>query len=122
MQGLNPLQYASLAKACPNTCFIWAHMGGHQVIDFMMLAKRLENVYFDCSYSLLYFRGSSIPQNMVYAMKSMRFERIFYGSDYPDRTIKESLHSSIDVLDEFGVTDSQKEKLLYSNFKEFMSW
>lgn len=122
MQGFSPLAYAALAKACPNTRFIWAHMGGHHVIDFMMLAKRLENVHFDCSYSLLYFRGSSIPQNMVYAMRSMRFERVFYGSDFPDRTIKESLNASIEVLDEFGVNDTQKERLLYGNFKEFMSW
>ncbi len=122
MQGFNPLAYAKLAKDCPDTRFIWAHMGGHHVIDFMMLAKRLENVYFDCSYSLLYFRGSSIPQNMVYAMNSMRFERIFYGSDYPDRSIKESVELSLDVLNQYGVNDEQQEKLLYSNFKDFMSW
>lgn len=122
MQGFNPLEYAKLATDCPNTQFIWAHMGGHHVLDMMMLAKRLENVHFDCSYSLLYFRGSSIPQNMVYAMNSMRFERVFYGSDYPDRDIQTSLTSSIEVLTELGVTETKLEKLLYQNFKEFMQW
>lgn len=122
MQGFNPLEYAALAKACPETRFIWAHMGGHHVIDMMMLAKRLDNVYFDCSFSLLYFRGSSVPQDMVYAMNSMRFERVFYGSDYPDRDIQESLTQSIELLTSLGVTSSQLDKLLYQNFKEFMQW
>ena len=64
------------------------------VLDFMMLAKRLPNVYMDCSYSLLYYQGSPTLKNLVYAMKSMKMERIFYGSDYPDREIKESLDLS----------------------------
>jgi len=122
MHGFNVLEYSTLAKNCPNTRFIWAHMGGHHVIDMMMLAKRLENVYFDFSFSLLYFQGSSIPQNIVYAMNSMRFERIFYGSDYPDRSIETTLLSSIEVLKNLKVNDIQLEKLLYSNFKEFMAW
>ncbi|GAA0815556.1 TatD family hydrolase [Colwellia asteriadis] len=122
MQGFNPLHYAKLAKECPQTRFIWAHMGGHHVLDMMMLAKRLENVYFDCSYSLLYFRGSSVPQNMVYAMNSMRFERVFYGSDYPDRNIKTSLNESVALLKSLQVNDEQLEKLLYTNFKSFMQW
>jgi len=122
MQGFSPLDYAALAKRQPNTRFIWAHMGGHYVLDMMMLAKRLANVYFDCSYSLLYFRGSSVPQNMIYAMQSMRFERIFYGSDYPDRDIASSLNQSLAVFAQFGLTDPQLEKVLYLNFKEFMAW
>jgi len=122
MQGFNPLEYAALAKACPETRFIWAHMGGHHVLDMMMLAKRLENVYFDCSFSLLYFRGSSVPQDMVYAMNSMRFERIFYGSDYPDRDVQSSLTESIELLSNLKVTSLQLEKLLYQNFKDFMQW
>jgi hypothetical protein len=47
MQGFHPLRYASLARQCPQTRIIWAHMGGHYVLDFMMLAKRLPNVYLD---------------------------------------------------------------------------
>jgi predicted TIM-barrel fold metal-dependent hydrolase len=65
MQGFDCLSYAAVARQCPNTRIIWAHMGGHHVLDFMMLAKRLPNVYMDTSYSLLYYRGSAVPANMV---------------------------------------------------------
>jgi len=122
MQGFSPIRYATLAQKCPQTKIIWAHMGGHHVIDFMMLAKRLPNVYMDMSYSLLYYRGSSVPMNMVYAMRSMRFERVFYGSDYPDRPLAQSLKSSLEVLRKYGVADAELQMLMYSNVANCFGW
>lgn len=122
MQGFDALRYAALARECPGTRIIWAHMGGHHVLDFMMLAKRLPNVFMDMSYSLLYFRGSAVPMNMVYAMRSMRFERIFYGSDYPDRPLGESLQASLEVLRTHGVGEADLGKLLAGNACRFFGW
>ena len=119
MQGFDPTHYSTLAKNCPNTRIIWAHMGGHHVIDFMMLAKRLPNVYMDMSYSLLYYRTSSVIVDMIYAMRSMKFNRIFYGSDYPDRSLQSSLIDSIAELRNNNVTDAQLQKLIYSNAVNF---
>ena len=122
MQGFDHLRYAELARQCTGTRIIWAHMGGHHVLDFMMLAKRLPNVYMDMSYSLLYYRSSAVPMNMVYAMRSMRFDKIFYGSDYPDRSLIESLNSSIEVLRANGVGEPELRKLLSGNACRFFGW
>ena len=122
MQGFSAINYALLAKQCPNTRIIWAHMGGHHVIDFMMLAKRLPNVYFDFSYSLLYYQKSSIPNKMVFAMRSMKFDRIFYGSDYPDRTIKDTLNGSVKLLQEQGLDELNLSKVMGFNAKLFFGW
>lgn len=122
MQGFSPAHYSTLAKNCPNTRIIWAHMGGHHVIDFMMLAKRLPNVYMDMSYSLLYYRTSSVILDMIYAMRSMKFNRIFYGSDYPDRSLKRSLIDSIAELKNNNVSEAELEKLVYSNAVSFFGF
>jgi len=122
MQGGTMLKYANLAKACPDTNIIVAHMGGHHVIDLMMLVKRVKNLFLDTSYSLLYYRGSTHVQNMIYAMRSMRFERIFYGSDYPDRTVAETLGQSRQVMIDHGMTDEEMDAILYQNAKEFFAW
>lgn len=119
MDGFSPLKFAELARACPKSKIIWAHMGGHTAIDMVMLAKRLPNVYMDFSFSLLYYRGSSVPRDLVYGMRSMKFERIFYGSDYPDRSIKETKDASVELLRELGLTDNQLDKVLYQNAVEF---
>lgn len=122
MHGFSPIKYATLAQRCPKTRIIWAHMGGHHVIDFMMLAKRLPNVYFDFSYSLLYYQSSSVPKDMVYAMRSMRFKRIFYGSDYPDRTISDSLGGTLDYLSSQGLDKEELGKIMGLNAREFFGW
>jgi predicted TIM-barrel fold metal-dependent hydrolase len=122
MQGFSPLKYASLARQCPKTRIIWAHMGGHYVIDFMMLAKRLPNVYFDLSYSLLYYQTSSIPGDMIFAMRSMKFDRVFYGSDYPDRSIVVSLELSRQFMRSQGLTEENMAKIMGRNAREFFGW
>lgn len=122
MQGFSALNYALLAKQCPKTRIIWAHMGGHHVLDFMMLAKRLPNVYFDISYSLLYYQNSSVPSNMVYAMQSMKFERIFYGSDYPDRSISDTLNASLRYLRSHKLDEQDLLKIMGLNAQKFFGW
>lgn len=122
MQGFSPIKYAALAQCCPKTRIIWAHMGGHHVIDFMMLAKRLPNVYLDFSYSLLYYQNSSVPNDMVYAMRSMKFKRIFYGSDYPDRTIAASLDGTLSYLSKQGLDEKELGQVMGMNAREFFGW
>lgn len=122
MHGFSPIKYATLAQRCPKTRIIWAHMGGHHVIDFMMLAKRLPNVYFDFSYSLLYYQNSSVPNDMVYAMRSMKFKRIFYGSDYPDRTISASLDGTLSYLSGQGLGKEELSQIMGLNAREFFGW
>lgn len=122
MQGFSPLKYASLARQCPNTRIIWAHMGGHYVLDFLMLAKRLPNVYFDVSYSLLYYQTSTIPIDMVYAMRSMRFDKIFFGTDYPDRPIETSLNLSLQFLQKQGLETEEMTKIMGRNAQDFFGW
>jgi predicted TIM-barrel fold metal-dependent hydrolase len=119
MQGFDALSYGELAKSCPDTKIIIAHMGGHHVLDFVMLAKRIPNLYFDVSYSFLYYRGSSVISDMVYGMKSMKFDRVFYGSDYPDRGLKDTLDQSILIFDQHAVSEADKSKILYQNASKF---
>jgi predicted TIM-barrel fold metal-dependent hydrolase len=118
--GFNVREFMNLARKSPKTKIIFAHFGGHHCIDFMMMAKRLPNVYFDCSYSLLYYRESSITQNIIYCMQSMRFEKVFYGSDYPDRSIQDSLNFSIDEFKKFGVNENNLKQIMGQNFSKLI--
>jgi predicted TIM-barrel fold metal-dependent hydrolase len=90
MAGLNVLQYANLARQAPETTVIVAHAAGHYCLDLLMLAKRVKNIWFDISYSLLYY-GSPVVESIFYAMESIRYERVLFGTDYPDRPLKTSV-------------------------------
>ena len=52
----------------------------------------------------------------------MKFDRIFYGSDYPDRGLKATLDQSIAVFDQHTVSALEKNKILYSNASEFFGF
>lgn len=119
MAGLNILQYATLAKQAPNTAVIVAHAGGHYCLDLLMLAKRIKNLWFDISYSLLYYR-SPVVEMIFYAIESMRYERVLFGTDYPDRQLAVSVRQSLDLMDKFGVFGEAREKLLWKNASELL--
>ncbi len=119
MNGFSSLKYAKLAANFPDVNFVWAHMGGFLSIEFMLLAKRLQNVFFDISYSFLYFRESSLIKDMIYCFKSMKFERIFYGSDYPDRTILETFNMTEEIMNQHKLNKFEIKKILYHNAQKF---
>jgi predicted TIM-barrel fold metal-dependent hydrolase len=122
MMGFDPLAFARLAKECADTRIIIGHFGGHHCLDFMMLAKRLPNIWFDLSYSLLYYEGSSVTANLLYCCRSMKYQRIFYGSDYPDRDISTTVQRSLDILRAHGIGDTEKDRLMSTNAMEFFGW
>ena len=59
---------------------------------------------------------------MVYAMRSMKFNRVFYGSDYPDRTISSSLEMSIKFLQSQELEQEQLDRIMFKNAQEFFGW
>ena len=122
MQGYEPLAFARLAKANPKARIVIAHFGGHHCLDLMMLAKRLPNVWFDLSYSLLYYAGSPVVGNLLYCCRSMQYRRIFYGSDYPDRSIRSTLDLSLRTFAEHGVVGEPLDALMWRNAEEFFGW
>jgi len=119
--GILPQHFAALAEKCYGTNFIWAHMGGYKVLDFLFLGKPLPNVFMDFSFTLQYFQGSSVIQDVVYAMRNMKFERIFYGSDYPDRPMGEALKIAIDTLRSNAISDNELDKLFFANASKHLS-
>jgi predicted TIM-barrel fold metal-dependent hydrolase len=120
--NFSPAPFAAFGRACPETRIILAHMGGHRVLDFLMLAKELANLYFDISFSLLYYRGSSVPRDMAFAMRSLRFQRVFYGSDYPDRPVGDALKESLSLLRAEGLKNEEIERIAFLNAQEFFGW
>lgn len=114
MAGLSVLQYATLAREAPGTKVIVAHAAGHHCLDLLMLAKRVKNLWFDISYSLLYYK-SPVIDSLFYSMKSMRYERVLFGTDYPDRPLKASVESSLELFNRFGVVGEERDKILWKN-------
>ena len=96
-------------------------MGGYECMNFLVMAKQLDNVYLDLSFSINYFKNSSIKDQLLFCCKSLKCNKIFYGSDYPELDLKKSIdiHEK-NFLKNF--TKSEKNKIFYKNAEKFFNF
>ncbi len=120
--GFCPRDFALLAQSCPGTKIVMAHMGGHYVLDFVMLAKAIPNIFFDISFSLLYYKSDAVIENIICGLESLEYDRIFYGSDYPQWSVEEALTKTVGVFRQKAVNSREIEKILFHNAKGFFRW
>jgi predicted TIM-barrel fold metal-dependent hydrolase len=50
----------------------------------------------------------------------MKYDRIFYGSDYPDRPIGEALKIATDTLRSHNLSDNELDKLFFANASKYL--
>lgn len=109
-----------LAIAVPKAMIIMAHMGGHRVFDAFMIARANKNIYLDISYTLLYYRHSSIEKDIGFIIKKMGAERIVYGSDHPEMPLKSTFDESLRILGQFNLTSNELDNILGKNISNLL--
>ena len=121
-KNITPYCFAKLAETNRNTNLIFAHFGGYNYMDFLMMAKHFENVYLDLSFAPYYFRESNIPENLIYACKSLKFNKIFYGSDFPEVSHNKSIMELSSQFKKYKVSDNNQSKIFFKNAKKLFKF
>lgn len=116
----SPDAIGRLADKTLETKIAIGHAGGHKIIDSLMIAKACKNIYLDLSLSLLYYRGSSVLTDIAYAIDSIKGQRVYWGTDYPDRPYRETVEASISIFDRMDLENQIKERIFTYNVKEFL--
>jgi len=119
---LDPLQLiASLSPAVPHSRIIVAHMGGHKVLDALMIVKQNPNLLMDISFTPLYFEGATVEKDISFAIRKLGPERLLFGSDFPQMDMRKSLDKALKLLDGAGFDARQKDLVLGSNARELLA-
>lgn len=118
--GNLPETFARLAEKTPHTRIAIGHAGGHRIMDALMAAKYFKNLYMDLSYTLLYYRNSNLTKDIAYTVASIKAERIFWGSDYPDRPYSETISLSLAEIGKMDLMEEFLLPLLENNVKHFL--
>lgn len=118
--GNTPDRFARLAEKAPNARIAIGHAGGHRIFDALMVAKYFKNIYLDLSYTLLYYRNSTVMEDIAYAIISIKAERIFWGSDYPDRPYAETVELSLQELSRMNLPEKIKALIINENVEVFL--
>src|SRR5439155_24222556 len=108
----------NLALKCPNTKFIFAHMGGlnfrfWNILPLARTAQNLfaENIYFDISASVLIAAASPIQNEFVWTIRTVGIDHGLLDSDFP----QVSLPRTLAAFDRLGLTEQEKDKIRYDN-------
>jgi predicted TIM-barrel fold metal-dependent hydrolase len=113
--GLKTDQFLTLADEFPNVKFLWAHSGGHRILEFMFMARRTENVYLDSSYTQTYFFKGSVLSNLNYAIDSLP-SRFMFGTDFEQLEYVNAVNKLVNFYD---IENWKKELFFSENYLNF---
>lgn len=118
--GVRVEDFGLLAEACPETRICIAHMAAPYIHTGLMMARALPNVFLDTSFSTLYFRRSSLVQDICYGIWSLKGRKVLYGSDYPDRSMLVSVSETREQFIKWNVPEDLQVKVFSTNFSDFV--
>ncbi len=114
--GLKKEQFLELADDFPEVRFLWAHSGGHHVLDFMFMARRVSNVFLDTSYTQSYFFKGTVLEDLNYATESLP-TRFMFGTDFEQN----SYPDSVKKLSGFYLGNNHDRSAFFAgNYKKFL--
>lgn len=112
-----------LAVRCPETNFIFAHMGG---LDFrfwniLPLARTadgfsLPNVYFDISATITLMANSPLEREFIWTIRNVGIDKVLLGSDFPQFSLKQAT----DALEQLDLTADEKNKIRFENGRNLL--
>lgn len=104
-----------LAESVPKAQFIVAHAGGHRLFDAFMVAKSNYNIFLDISFTLHYYKGTSIEADLKFVICKIGAERVIYGSDHPTVPLLTAFEETMSFLDQCGLSDKEIDCILGKN-------
>lgn len=100
-----------VAEAVPQAAIVIAHMGGHRLFDALTLARSSRSIYLDTSLTLARYKGSSLENDVFYAIRRLGVDRCIYGSDHPDVELGASYRLMQEQLDMHGFSRDERAAL-----------
>ncbi len=116
-----PLLIDGVAGTVPKAKIIMAHFGGYRLWDALFVAKAHANVFVDLSYTLLYFRGSSLERDLEFAIKKLGSHKCIYGSDHPEMEINKTFDASLEVLNHYQLSSTDMDNILGGTISSLIS-
>jgi len=96
------------------------HFGGPRIFDVMSLMAQHNNVYADLSLSLSYWKGSSVWDDLNFAISRVGYGRFLFGSDQPFIEFDKAVSDFEDFSTQYDLTTEVSESIKHNNFHAFL--
>lgn len=100
---------------------ILAHSGGLKALEAVVLALDYKNVYLETSFSVPFWQGSSIEQDLAFTFKKLGSARCLYGSDAPFIDLEESLKAIDKFFKKYNFSKKDIENIMHNTADKILS-
>ncbi len=108
-EELIPERIGELAARVPQANIILAHVGGCRMWDAFTVARAHENIYLDFSFSPIFFKDSSIQQDLAFVLRKIGAHRCIYGSDYPEVSFEEGIGAGRTLIEQARLSSEEAD-------------
>ena len=97
---------------------IFSHCGGLKILDAMLISENFNNNYFDTSFSLSYWMGSSVEQDLAFVINKIGVNRFLFGSDFPFISLKKSIEDHFNFFEKWKFSQNEIQCIMNTNALE----
>jgi len=97
---------------------VLAHSGGIKILECMLYTRKIENLYYDLSLTATYLKNSSVYIDIINFLK-YNYKKVFFGSDYPDFTMKEAIDSMMIICKKAELSEDKIDMVFAENAIKF---
>ena len=109
---IDPLKAALAVAEAVTTPVLFNHAGGARVLDALLIADAFPHIYLETSFSLSYWIGSSIENDMAFAMRKLGRGRWVFGSDAPFIDQRRAIADHLAFFDRHGFTATERDEVM----------
>ena len=112
---ISPLEFTAFVAEIFTNTIVLSHAGGAKIIDALLLADVYSNIILDTSFSLSYWKNSSIEKDMAFAFKKLGDKKVMFGSDAPFCSQRNAVQDCFDFIKKYQFSDTFIESILSLN-------
>ena len=106
----------SIADKIKKTPIIILHSGGINIYKALLISVTQKNIFFETSFTMSWFKGSRIWDDLFFAYNKIGFDKIIYASDSPYVSRKSSFKDFMNFTKRYKISDTNIDKMLKKNY------
>ena len=106
----------SIADKIKKTPIIILHSGGININKALLIAVMQNNIFLETSFTMTWFKGSRIWDDLCFAYKKIGFDKIIYASDSPYIKKEESFRDFLKFSRKYKISKLDVNKMLKTNY------
>lgn len=116
--GIKLVAHLGGAISCP---IVMAHAGAPFPLEAFSVASDSKNVFLETSFALSYWKGSSVEQDIAFAVKKLGAGRCLYGSDAPFISLCDSLQTFDAFSEKYNLSKAEIVDIMYNTANKILN-